>query len=137
MLQSLQKCLELRDKYMKKSKQRLGDNPKDYDGTFPGVDEERAGVCGVKPDSNFAANQPPPQPSDKWTVYPPPPPPHWHWTDQQQTMSAGGPRSPIDEFNFEQCHIPTSDSKEYSIDDTGVFQIYENAQKSCTSFFSV
>ncbi|KAJ4482417.1 hypothetical protein J3R30DRAFT_3459311 [Lentinula aciculospora] len=127
MFQSLQKCLELRDKYMTKSRQRLGDNPRDYDGDFAGVDDERAGVSGVRPDANFSANQPPPRSLEHWTIYPPPPPPHWHWTDMQQVISSDGCRSPQDEFDFKECHIPAVDTREFAIDDTGVFQVYENA----------
>ncbi|KAG2070339.1 hypothetical protein BDR04DRAFT_934379, partial [Suillus decipiens] len=33
-VQSFQKCLELRDKYITKSLQRLGDNPRDHDGPW-------------------------------------------------------------------------------------------------------
>ncbi|KAF9066473.1 hypothetical protein BDP27DRAFT_1330580 [Rhodocollybia butyracea] len=129
MFQSLQKCLELRDKYMARSRQRLGDNPKDFDGNFTGLDDERAGVAGVRPDANFAANQPPPQIPGHWTIYPPPPPPHWHWADKNNVMSADGRRTPDGEFNFEECHIPSSDSLVFAIDETGVFQVYENAGK--------
>ncbi|KIK69816.1 hypothetical protein GYMLUDRAFT_236289 [Collybiopsis luxurians FD-317 M1] len=131
MFQALQKCLELRDKYMARSRQRLGDNPKDYDGSFPGLSEECAGVSGVRPDANFAANQPPPRsPEEHWTIYPPPPPPHWHWADQRNAMSTDGRRSPEGDFNFQECHIPSSDSRMFAIDDTGVFQVYENTEKS-------
>ncbi|KAJ3916927.1 hypothetical protein F5877DRAFT_45637 [Lentinula edodes] len=130
MFQSLQKCLELRDKYMTKSRQRLGDNPRDYDGDFMGLNDECAGVSGVRPDANFAANQPPPWSPERWAIYPPPPPPHWHWTDMQQVISSDGRRSPEGEFNFKECHIPEGDSKEFAIDDTGVYQVYDNAAKN-------
>ncbi|KAF8644681.1 hypothetical protein AX16_008341 [Volvariella volvacea WC 439] len=57
LLQAFQRCLELRDKYIIKSKQRLGDNPRDHDGHFD-LDEEQLGlregvmdVSGVKPDA--------------------------------------------------------------------------------------
>ncbi|KAJ3935906.1 MAG: hypothetical protein NXY57DRAFT_1089910 [Lentinula lateritia] len=129
MFQSLQKCLELRDKYMTKSRQRLGDNPRDYDGDFTGLNDECAGVSGVRPDANFAANQPPPWSPERWVIYPPPPPPHWHWTDMQQVISSDGRRSPEGEFNFKECHIPEGDSKEFAVDDTGVYQVYDNAAK--------
>ncbi|KAG9119340.1 AMP deaminase, partial [Ceratobasidium sp. 392] len=33
---SFQRCLDLRDKYMSVSLQRLGDDPRDYDGVFTG-----------------------------------------------------------------------------------------------------
>lgn len=133
MFQSLQKCLELRDKYMTKSRQRLGDSPKDFDGNFSGLDDERAGVAGVRPDANFAANQPPSQTPERWTIYPPPPPPHWHWTDNNNVMSTDGRPTPAGEFNFEECNISSSDSRVFAIDETGVFQVYENAAKSTSS----
>ncbi len=38
LFQSFRRCLELRDKYTRKSCQRLGDNPKDYDGYFQGLE---------------------------------------------------------------------------------------------------
>ncbi|KAF5380701.1 hypothetical protein D9757_007015 [Collybiopsis confluens] len=130
MFQALQKCLELRDKYMVKSRQRLGDNPKDYDGSFPGLGEECAGVSGVRSGANFAANHPPPRShEERWTIYPPPPPPHWHWADQHSVMSTDGRRSPEEDFNFSECHIPTSDSLMFAIDDTGVFQVYDDIDK--------
>ncbi|KAG6906145.1 hypothetical protein DXG01_015693, partial [Tephrocybe rancida] len=40
LFQSFQKCLDIRDKYMAKSLQRLGDNPKDYDGHQPSIDKD-------------------------------------------------------------------------------------------------
>lgn len=115
---------------MTKSRQRLGDNPRDYDGDFTGLNDECAGVSGVRPDANFAANQPPPWSPERWVIYPPPPPPHWHWTDMQQVISSDGRRSPEGEFNFKECHIPEGDSKEFAVDDTGVYQVYDNAAKS-------
>jgi len=47
LLHSLQKCLELREKYMLKSRQRLGD---DYDGQFQLLGDGYADVSGVRPD---------------------------------------------------------------------------------------
>ncbi|KAJ3747592.1 hypothetical protein DFH05DRAFT_1393154 [Lentinula detonsa] len=129
MFQSLQKCLDLRDKYMTKSRQRLGDNPRDYDGDFAGLDDMHAGVSGIRPDANLAANQPPSQTPEHWNIYPPPPPPHWHWTDKQQIFSSDDRRSPESDFDFQECRIPERDAKEFAIDDTGVFQVYENAAK--------
>ncbi|THU95467.1 AMP deaminase [Dendrothele bispora CBS 962.96] len=142
LLQSLQKCLELRDKYMTKSRQRLGDNPKDYDGYFPGLDDSHADVCGMRPDADISTNVPPStcttttssssESSDrKWRIYPKPPPPHWHWTNKQQVMTADGrPHSPPDDFNMEECEIPEMDSWEFAIDDKGVYQVYESSGSS-------
>ncbi|KAJ7038027.1 hypothetical protein C8F04DRAFT_1232323 [Mycena alexandri] len=49
-VQSFQSCLELRDKYILKSRQRLGDDPRHYDKTgrhFPGL-EPTASPCILK-----------------------------------------------------------------------------------------
>src|SRR5579872_7495791 len=51
--QSFEKCLSLRDKYMKISLQRLGDNPRDHDGHFSGIDPNIADVSGVQPDKDI------------------------------------------------------------------------------------
>ncbi|EEB97082.1 hypothetical protein MPER_03671, partial [Moniliophthora perniciosa FA553] len=126
LFQSLRKCLELRNKYMAKSRQKLGDNPKDYDGHFSGLDQERADVNGVRADADFSKNSPPPQPNQPWKIYPKPPPPHWHWTNTQEVVSAHI-HTP-DEFNFEDCEIPGEDSLEFGIDEKGVYQVYENAE---------
>jgi AMP deaminase len=49
--QSFARCLELRDKYMGYSFQRLGDNPRDHDGVFQGFSADIGGVNGVRPDA--------------------------------------------------------------------------------------
>jgi AMP deaminase len=129
LFQSLQKCLDLRDKYMVKSRQRLGDNPRDHDGYFPGLDDGIADVSGVRPDSDFKSNHPPPSPFEPWRVYPRPPPPHWHWTDKENVVSADGKSARTDsEFVFEDCAIPEPHAWDFDIDDKGVFQVYENSQ---------
>lgn len=101
LLSSFNTCLETRDKYMRISLQRLGDNPKDYDGVFQGFGpEDIGGVNGVRSDAweSLRKSQGPEaaitlgknktvksksqideQSSKPWTIYPPPPPPHWHW----------------------------------------------------------
>ncbi|KIM71476.1 hypothetical protein PILCRDRAFT_830308 [Piloderma croceum F 1598] len=129
LFRSLQRCLDLRDKYMIRSRQRLGDNPKDHDGHFPGLDDGIADVSGVRPDSDFRSNNPPPSPFKPWRVYPPPPPPHWHWTDKEKVVSAEGNSARTDgDFVFEDCAIPEPHSWEFDIDDKGVFQVYANIQ---------
>lgn len=127
--QSFQKCLDLRDKYMVKSRQRLGDNPRDHDGRFPGLDDKIADVHGARPDADFRKNDPPPSPFDAWKIYPSPPPPHWHWTDKEKVVS--GERNSArgsDEFVFEDCSIPGLHPWHFEIDDKGVFQVYEKSE---------
>lgn len=133
LFESFQRCLNLRDKYMVKSRQRLGDNPKDHDGHFPGLDDEIADVSGVRPDSDFRSNHPPSSPFEPWRVYPPPPPPHWHWTDKEKVVSADGNSArPDSDFVFEDCAIPKPHPWDFDIDDKGVFQVYEHMQgKTC------
>ncbi|ORX35953.1 hypothetical protein BD324DRAFT_512747 [Kockovaella imperatae] len=89
---SFARCLAIRDKYMALSCQRLGDNPRDHDGSFQGFNPPSSGdVSGLKPDANQDQSEVfPPNPSNDdafnaapfpaWKIYPPPPAPHWHWT---------------------------------------------------------
>ncbi|KAG0703791.1 AMP deaminase [Suillus ampliporus] len=126
--QSFQKCLELRDKYITKSLQRLGDNPRDHDGVFHGVAEGLADVSGVKPDANISLAVSPKNPHEPWAIYPKPPPPHWHFTAKETVISADGRVTPHDEFNFAQCQIPGNHEWEFEIDDKGVYQVYTNAE---------
>ncbi|KAG6915896.1 hypothetical protein DXG01_009363 [Tephrocybe rancida] len=111
LFQSFQKCLDIRDKYMAKSLQRLGDNPKDYDGHQPSIDKDL-----------HRTSAPPDEP---WKIYPPPPPPHWHWTDRDKVQSVDGTMTST-EFRFEDCEIPGSHPWTFRIDDQGVFQVYDD-----------
>nr|GAT59488.1 predicted protein [Mycena chlorophos] len=125
LFQSFQRCLELRDKYILKSRQRLGDDPRHYDGTFPGLDDKTAGVSGVRPDASMAANVPPSKRPNKWNIYPKPPPPHWHWTNTD-IVSAGpdGASSDGSGFRLADCPIPGAHPYSFKIDDKGVIQVY-------------
>ncbi|THH20553.1 hypothetical protein EW146_g851 [Bondarzewia mesenterica] len=104
---SLRRCLELRDKYMTASLQRLGDNPRDYDGVFTGIDTNFADVSGVRPDADLTRSSPPPhegQHFKPWRIYPKPPPPHWHWTAKQTVVSStasGTGDEPTEEFDLQ------------------------------------
>ncbi|KAJ9109547.1 hypothetical protein QFC20_003293 [Naganishia adeliensis] len=52
-------CLELRDKYMEISLQRLGDDPRDYDGNFTGIQQGHADVSGLRADADpFSSEKP-------------------------------------------------------------------------------
>ncbi|GLB38642.1 putative metallo-dependent hydrolases superfamily, adenosine and AMP deaminases family protein [Lyophyllum shimeji] len=117
LLQSFQKCLDLRDKYMARSLQRLGDNPKDYDGHQFSVHHD----LGLGPEA-------PPQ-FEPWKIYPPPPPPHWHWKGKDNVVSTDGvPVAGTGEFRFEECHIPGPHPWTFKIDDKGVFQVYDDKE---------
>lgn len=125
--QSFQKCLELRDKYIMKSLQRLGDNPRDHDGVFHGVVEGLADVSGVKPDANLSLAASKESPYKPWTIYPKPPPPHWQFTAKETVMNADGRITPDGQFNLSQCQIPGNHEWDFEIDDKGVYQVYSNA----------
>lgn len=112
---------------MFKSKQRLGDNPKDFDGKFQGLDDERADVSGVRPDSDYSKNRPPEQPAATWKLYPRPPRPHWHLTDDDTLTSSGGHHTAKrSSFHFEDCDIPGPHPWRFEIDEKGVYQIYDS-----------
>jgi AMP deaminase len=114
---------------MLKSLQRLGDDPRDYDGHFMGLDDERADVSGVRPDADYAANCPPASPFEPWKVSPRPPPPHWHWTDKEKVVSSDGRyTAKEDGFRFEDCVIPGPHPWRFDIDDKGVYQVYGNME---------
>ncbi|KIY71969.1 AMP deaminase [Cylindrobasidium torrendii FP15055 ss-10] len=128
---SLQRCLDLRDKYTQRSCQRLGDNPKDYDHAkddkpaFTGfADKQSADVHGVCPDVPTPAYcaQAPFKP---WTIYPEPPPPHWHWKDDEPAIAEGSTHPSKIEFSIDHCEIPGEDPWAFEIDEKGVFQVYD------------
>ncbi|KAF7348221.1 A-deaminase domain-containing protein [Mycena sanguinolenta] len=125
LFQSFQRCLELRDKYIKISRQRLGDDPRHYDRDFPGLDDNCAGVCGVRPDANYALNQPPASRPNPWKLYPKAPPPHWHWRDDAVVSSDGSRSYQTSEFRMEECAIPGAHPFTFEIDDKGVIQVYD------------
>ncbi|KAJ6585412.1 hypothetical protein B0H19DRAFT_1109580 [Mycena capillaripes] len=133
LFQSFQRCLELRDKYILKSRQRLGDDPRHYDGDFPGLDDKNAGVCGVRPDANYAANQPPIPKPKPWKLYPKPPPPHWHWTDTAVVSSDGSYHDKGDRFRMQDCDIPGAHPFTFEIDDKGVIQVYDGEASDSSS----
>ncbi|KAI0689543.1 hypothetical protein BC835DRAFT_1368440 [Cytidiella melzeri] len=125
--ESLNKCLELRDKYMTVSGQMLGFNPKDHDGHFSGLDSHIADVAGTRPDVDPASVPTPESPFEPWRIYPKPPPPHWHWSDTAAVPHKAEEKTE-EEFDFESCNIPGSDSRAFQIDERGVYQIYDNLE---------
>ncbi|KAK6361796.1 AMP deaminase, variant 2 [Orbilia blumenaviensis] len=114
---NVQKILDLRHKYIRLSLQGPTDNPKD---------------------------------DAAWKIYPPPPPPVWVPEGSQilpprddpmygatnidgsaeLNRSGGKSRKPGQDigsdFEFDECEIPGEDEMEFRLDDTGVFQVYEN-----------
>ncbi|KAF5317567.1 hypothetical protein D9619_013212 [Psilocybe cf. subviscida] len=139
LLKALQKCLELRDKYMFRSRQRLGDDPRDYDGHFRALGDDCADVCGVRPDfpvkdiktkaksqeNNFG----------KWNIYPKPPPPHWHWKDKEAVSADGSKIAGHEDFVFENCEVPGRQTGwSYAIDAKGVYQVYKGEEEDKPAF---
>ncbi|GBE85197.1 AMP deaminase [Sparassis latifolia] len=124
-LRALQICLELRDKYMLRSGQLLGYNPRDHDGVFSGLPEEIATVAGVRPDADHTAYPMPESLFKPWKIYPRPPPPHWHWADKE-TLVSHHSDTPEEEFVFEDCEIPGPDPDgwHFALDEKGVYQVY-------------
>ncbi|WVF70619.1 AMP deaminase [Kwoniella sp. CBS 6097] len=142
---SFARCLDLRDKYLELSNQRLGDNPKDHDGSFHGFVPRASGdVFSLKPEvEQETCERPldsPSQPDDlpTWKIYPPPPPPHWHWkpshggphpeptssdgTTHTDSMTARDSQI----FKKEDCVIPGEDEQQrtFALNDEGVFTVY-------------
>jgi AMP deaminase len=124
MLEVLRKCLELRDKYMTVSNQRLGDNPRDHDGVFHGITEGFSDVMGVRPEAT-GSYEPTEEQFKPWRIYPRPPPPHWHWTADQAAVSSGKTSS-SDAVDFNRFGIPGAHEWEFEIDDKGIYQVYDN-----------
>lgn len=77
--QAFRDCYDLRTKYMINSRQRLEDNPINYDGQFnPKPDSTTCGHANVTESSKEQMSATNDEPRFKpWTIYPPPPQPHW------------------------------------------------------------
>ena len=129
-LEALEECLSLRDKYMSRSGQKLGFNPRDHDGVFSSLDEDVAGVCGVQPDADYTARPPTKSPFRKWRIYPRPPPPHWHWKGKGTVVPSneGYETMEEEEFEFNKCEIPGAGELDFAIDEKGVFQVYSSTK---------
>ncbi|EGN98586.1 hypothetical protein SERLA73DRAFT_169523 [Serpula lacrymans var. lacrymans S7.3] len=126
--QSLQQCVELRDKYIARSLQRLGDNPKDHDGRFGGLPEGMADVSGVRADTDYATLKDSKSPFEPWNIYPRPPPPHWHWSKKEKVINVDGHATQYDDSDSIRPKIPGADSWTFEIDDKGVYQVYESSK---------
>ena len=118
------KCLDLRDKYMTVSSQRLSDNPRDHDGIFHGIPEGMSDVMGVRPEA-ASKYVPPEEQFDPWHIYPRPRPPHWHWTGDKELVPSGTAH-PCDVFDISRVDIPGAHEWEFEIDDKGIYQLYHD-----------
>ncbi|KAL1950662.1 hypothetical protein VTO73DRAFT_5786 [Trametes versicolor] len=128
-LEALERCLDVRDKYMLVSGQKLGFNPRDHDGLFTGLDDDLSTVSGVRPEVDWESRPAPRNVFKKWRIYPRPPPPHWHWhgKDTVAPSNAGYETMPDEEFDFNTCEIPGPHQLDFSIDERGVYQVYDPA----------
>jgi AMP deaminase len=108
---------------MLKSIQRLGDDPRDYDGVFQRIDTLCVGASDLKPDPVDASTNPTQFHQDfkPWKIYPKPPLP------RLPPKNAEGVSLSEDEveadFRFEECEIPEEHSWTFRLDD-GVFQVF-------------
>jgi hypothetical protein len=134
-LELMRQCLELRDKYIAVSNQRLGDNPRDHDGVFHGIPEGISDVMGVRPEAATGTFESTREQFKPWRIYPPPPPPHWHWTANQVVSS--GTTSSHDVFDFSQFDIPGEHEWEFEIDDKGIYQLYHDVNGRPLPFSSL
>ncbi|KAI8446006.1 hypothetical protein BY996DRAFT_4596589 [Phakopsora pachyrhizi] len=115
--QSFQTCLDLRDKYISVSNQRLVDNPQSYDQRL----SQQHGY-------------------PEWKIYPSPPRPHWRAASSDNldserdgsTIDDERSKELIQEFDFESCEIPGKDDSlnyHFSIDSTGIYQVYDRSDQ--------
>jgi AMP deaminase len=124
MFRLLRQCLDLRDKYMAVSNQRLGDNPRDHDSVFHGIPEGISDVMGVRPEA-ASAYMPAEEQFEPWHIYPSPPAPQWQWTaDKEAVLSETAPRRDI--FDFSQIEVPGAHDWGFEVDDKGVYQVYHD-----------
>lgn len=131
--QLFQRALELRDKYIFKSLQRLGDDPRHHDDHFHGITEGYADVAGVKPDANFANSRTEHITYQPWKIYPKPPPPHWRFSPKKRAAATADGLDSFEEedFEFDKCDLPGPHEWTFELDDKGVYQVYpENGEKT-------
>lgn len=114
---------------MSLSRQRLEDNPANYDGLFePSSSPSYASTSYIRPVSL-------PPSFEKWKIYPPPPEPHWKERDPDATeppaVEGGqGPRSEEERtrFEFAKCEVPSREEgrkRTFRLDEGGVYQVYD------------
>ncbi|KAI8084610.1 uncharacterized protein BX664DRAFT_337381 [Halteromyces radiatus] len=100
----LRRCLDLREKYMRLSCQRLSDDPKN------------------KPDWNIY----PPPPPASWPL---PPEPELTKLKQKEKEREADPVGSVgSDFRFEDCHIPGKHEYTFGRNQEGFYQVYKNEQ---------
>lgn len=132
--ESFQRCLDLRDKYMSLSRQRLEDNPANYDGHFsPSSSPSYAATSYIRPVKL-------PEGFERWRIYPPPPEPHWKERDPEATeppVVEGADEGRSEEervrFEFAKCEVPAREEgrkRTFRLDEGGVYQVYDEGASS-------
>lgn len=110
---------------MRLSRQRLEDNPANYDGQFA-------------PPPSSSSTAPTASTSFKpWKIYPPPPSPHWKERDPyaeatETTEEIAEREARRREFHFDEVEIPglelVGKKKRFELDGNGVFQVYAEGE---------
>lgn len=112
------------------SRQRLEDNPTNYDGAFdPSSSPSYASTSSLLP-----VNLPPG--FDHWKIYPPPPEPHWKEVDPlgeaptDTTEEIAAREEARRRFEWSECDIPQQEPeakrRRFALDDNGVYQVYHD-----------
>ncbi|TFK95642.1 AMP deaminase [Pterulicium gracile] len=131
---SIQKCLQLRDKYQHRSCQRLGDNPKDYDGKH----QDDFDAINAPLSQAESSTRPACETFGPWPIHPRPPPPHWHWTDKtKEARSAHGTHGQDQEARPEDLELPGKHPWNFAIDEKGVYQVYEGDTTGNTPLYPI
>lgn len=131
---SLQRCLDLRDKYQMCSLQRLEDNPMTYDGNYAPPQGSKTEAPSRTP----------------WQVYPPPPRPHWKARDPfaeriETTKEIEEAEKSRRKFSWDEAvkGIIGDEAKEgeterdFAIDETGVYRVFSRGDESHKPLFRV
>lgn len=107
--------MDIRDRYIAVSRQRLEDNAANYDGKFnPAKDSTSPSTASDEESSS-------PPLFERWNIYPSPPQRHWDPSSAKYIDTA----SSQDPFDTKKAHdTPSPDSCVFSCDDKGVFQVY-------------
>lgn len=120
---SFQRCLNLRDKYMRLSRQRLQDNPANYDGEYS-PEKDTVVTPAMAPEFK------------RWEIYPPPPSPHWKERDPyaeatETTDEIAEREAKRREFKWDNVVIPSVEEginirKGFQMDSNGVYQVFSD-----------
>jgi AMP deaminase len=131
---SFQRCLDLRDKYMTLSRQRLEDNPANYDGAFTAQSSPSYAST-----SSLLSNNLPPS-FKKWQIYPPPPEPHWKERDPhgdppvETTDEIAEREAQRNRFVLSEVAIPGKEAegkrRRFALDANGVYQVYSDGKST-------